>query len=105
MEKFLRGGLKMSRENIEGQYPFEGENWTNEWKQKTDIISFGQYVVMIFLAWVPFLNIILLVRWGFISKQGPNKRNFARAMLFHYGIAVLVTAAYIWLWLVSTSSI
>ena len=70
-----------------------------------DIIGFGQYILMIFLAGIPIINIILLVKWGFFNKQKPNKSNFAKALLFYYLIAVLIYAAYIWLWLKATSSI
>lgn len=70
-----------------------------------DIISFGQYVWMIFLAGIPIVNIILFVKWGFFKKQNPNKSNFAKALLFYYLIAVIIYVAYIYLWLKATSSI
>ena len=73
--------------------------------QGADIISFGQYVLMIFLAGIPIINIILLLKWGFSAKQNPNKRNFAKALLFYYLIAVIIYVAYILLWLKATSSI
>ncbi len=72
--------------------------------QDVDIISFGQYVWMIFLAGIPVLNIILLLKWGF-NKKKPNKSNFAKALLFYYLIAVIIYVAYIYLWLKATSSI
>ena len=70
-----------------------------------DIISFGQYVLMIFLAGIPIVNIILFVKWGFFNKKSPNKSNFAKALLFYYLIAVIIYLAYIYLWLKATSSI
>ena len=70
-----------------------------------DIISFGQYVFMIFLSGIPIVNIILFVKWGFFNKQSPNKSNFAKALLFYYLIAVIIYVAYIYLWLKATSSI
>lgn len=73
--------------------------------QGADIISFGQYVWMIFLAGIPIVNIILFVKWGFFKKQSPNKSNFAKALLFYYLIAVIIYVAYIYLWLKATSSI
>lgn len=69
-----------------------------------DIISFGQYVGMIFLAGIPIINIILLIKWG-LNKQKPNKSNFAKALLFYYLIAVIIYALYIRLWLKVTSGI
>lgn len=77
-------------------------NKTNS--QSADIISFGQYVWMIFLVGIPILNIILLLKWGF-NKKKPNKSNFAKALLFYYLIAVIIYVAYIYLWLKATSSI
>lgn len=78
-------------------------NKTNN--QAADIISFGQYVWMIFLSGIPIVNIILFVKWGFFKKQNPNKSNFAKALLFYYLIAVIIYVAYIYLWLKATSSI
>ncbi len=69
-----------------------------------DIISFGQYAFMIFISGIPFINVILMLKWAF-NKQKPNKSNFAKALLFYYLIAVIIYAAYIWLWLKATSSI
>lgn len=70
-----------------------------------DVIGFGQYVLMIFLAGIPIINIILFVKWGFLSREKPNRKNFARALLFYYFIAVIFYIFYIWLWLKATSSI
>lgn len=81
------------------------QNYEPYGREASDIISFGQYVLMIFLAGIPIINIILMVKWGFSSKQNPNKRNFAKALLFYYLIAVIIYVAYIWLWLKATSSI
>ncbi len=73
-------------------------------REPVDIISFGQYALMIFISGIPFLNIILMIKWA-LNKQKPNKSNFAKALLFYYLIAVIIWAAYIWLWLKATSSI
>jgi hypothetical protein len=70
-----------------------------------DIIGVGKYILMIFLAGIPIVNIILLIKWGFINKQSPNKSNFAKALLFYYLVAVIIYVAYIYLWLKATSSI
>lgn len=70
-----------------------------------DIIGIGQYMLMIFLACIPIINIILLVKWGFFIKQKPNKSNFAKALLFYYLIAVIIYVLYIRLWLSVTSGI
>ncbi len=69
-----------------------------------DIIGFGQYIFMIFISWIPIINIILLLKWA-SNKQKPNKGNFAKAMLFYYLLAVIIYLAYIWLWLKATGSI
>lgn len=70
-----------------------------------DIIGIGQYMLMIFLACIPIINIILLVKWGFFIKQKPNKSNFAKALLIYNIISVIIYVLYIRLWLSVTSGI
>jgi hypothetical protein len=70
-----------------------------------DIIGVGQYILMVFLAWIPIVNIILLVKWGFFNKEKPNKSNFAKALLFYNVLALIFYVFYIRLWLSVTSGI
>lgn len=93
-----------SRQAADSTNSFNESEYNKTDYHSADIISFGQYVLMIFLAGIPIINIILLVKWGFFQKQAPNKRNFAKALLFYYLIAVIIYVAYIWLWLKVTSS-
>lgn len=47
----------------------------------SDVMSYGQYMVMLLLVSIPIVNIVLLIKWGFLDKANPNKRNFSKAML------------------------
>ena len=69
-----------------------------------DIIGVGRYILMIFFAWIPIVNFILLISWSF-NKQKPNKSNFAKAMLVYNILALIVYVLYIRLWLSVTSGI
>lgn len=102
-ETYEKEMAKRQHSTINRQVSDRFENKNNY--QAVDIISFGQYVLMIFLSGIPIVNIILFVKWGFFNKQSPNKSNFAKALLFYYAIAAIIYVAYIWLWLKATSSI
>ena len=47
----------------------------------SDVISYGQYMLMFILTSIPIVNIVLLIKWGFSGEVNPNKRNFSKAML------------------------
>ncbi|HZK57980.1 MAG TPA: zinc-ribbon domain-containing protein [Clostridia bacterium] len=61
----------------------------------SDIMSYGQYVVMMLLTGIPIVNIVLLIKWGFLDEVSPNKRNFSRAMLTFMAIA-FVFGIFMW---------
>ena len=61
------------------QSVFEGSN----------LMSYGQYLVMLLLTCIPIVNIVLLFKWSFFGIVNPNKRNFAKAMLTIVIIAFL----------------
>ena len=54
-----------------------------------EVLSVGQYIGMFLLLCIPFLNLILLLVWGFGSTQNPNRKNFARASLLLAAITVV----------------
>lgn len=45
------------------------------------------FVTQLVLA-IPFVNIIMLLVWGFGSSGNPNRRNFCRATLIWVAIAI-----------------
>lgn len=50
----------------------------------------GQYIVMFLLMCVPILNVILLFKWSFGRSVNPGRKNFARASLILWIVAMLV---------------
>ena len=56
-----------------------------------DPISYGQYMLMMILVSIPIVNLVLLIKWGFIGEGNPNKRNFAKAMLTFMVAAVVLS--------------
>lgn len=56
-----------------------------------DIISYGQYMIMMLLLCIPIANLVFLVKWSFLDAVSPNKRNFSRAVLTFMGIGILLS--------------
>ena len=54
-------------------------------------VSIGDWVLTIFLAGIPCVNIILLFVWAFGSNQPKSKSNWAKAQLIWMLIAIVVT--------------
>jgi len=57
--------------------------------------STGQWVLTLFLAAIPVLNIILMLVWAFGSSTEPSKKNWARANIIWAIIGIVVTIALI----------
>ena len=69
--------------------PLEKENWaemksaekqeekTNE--KKSDILSMGDYLLILILMAIPVVNFIVCLFWIFNKTGNPNRRNFAKA--------------------------
>ena len=55
-----------------------------------DLISLGQYLIMMIVMAIPIVGIIMMFVWAFSSDAGPNKKNFARAMLIMMGIGIML---------------
>ncbi|HHX60243.1 MAG TPA: hypothetical protein GX707_05830 [Epulopiscium sp.] len=60
-------------------------------KQVTENLSVGDYIGMMLLMTIPFLNMIFLFIWAFSNATNINKKNFARAYLL---IGVIVAALF-----------
>ncbi len=65
---------------------------TREQKQdeKTEVLSFGQWLLVLVLLSIPVVNIILAVIWSISSGTNHNKRNFSRAWLTLTVIAMVI---------------
>lgn len=53
-------------------------------------LSMGQYLGMMLLTCIPLVGFILLLVWAFSGSSNENKKNFARAALILWIIAVVV---------------
>lgn len=57
--------------------------------------SVGQWMLTLFLVFIPLVNIIMLLVWAFGSSTHPEKANWAKAtliwMLIFVGLSILMT--------------
>jgi len=49
--------------------------------QDENVVTFGEWLLTIFLMWIPLVNFILLIVWAFGSNTKPSKANWAKATL------------------------
>lgn len=47
----------------------------------SEVLSIGNYIVMMLLAGIPIVGFILLLVWSFSASANQNKKNWARATL------------------------
>jgi len=50
--------------------------------------SVGQWMLTLFITFIPLLNIIMLAVWAFGSSTHPEKANWAKAMLYWFLIFI-----------------
>lgn len=53
-------------------------------------VRLGEWMLTIFLAAIPVVNIIALLVWAFSSSTKPSKQNWARAILIWMLIAMVI---------------
>ena len=53
--------------------------------------STGKWVLTLFLAAIPIINIILMLVWAFGSSTEPSKKNWARATIIWAIIGIIFT--------------
>ena len=49
--------------------------------QDENVVTLGEWILTIFLMWIPIVNLILLIVWAFGSNTKPSKANWAKASL------------------------
>lgn len=54
-------------------------------------LTLGQWVLNLFLTYIPVVNIIMLLIWAFGSTTAPAKKNWARANLIWLVISIVVS--------------
>ncbi|MBQ9091802.1 MAG: zinc ribbon domain-containing protein [Anaerotignum sp.] len=64
--------------------PLEKEEPVREGRQddnKAEILSMGDYLMMLILLAIPVVNFIVCILWIISSNGNPNRRNFAKAWM------------------------
>ncbi len=56
-----------------------------------DILSVGDYILMMVLFSLPIAGLVLMLYWSFSSAVGPNRKHFARAYLIFYCISLVLS--------------
>lgn len=58
-------------------------------------ISVGNWMLTLFLTFIPLVNIIMLLVWAFSSSTPPSKANWAKAallwMVIFFAISIVLT--------------
>lgn len=54
--------------------------------QTDQTVSLGQWMLTLFLTFIPVVNIIMLIVWAVSSSTPPSKANWARAALLWMAI-------------------
>lgn len=53
-------------------------------------VRLGEWMLTLFLTFIPIINIIALLVWAFSSSTKPSKQNWARAILIWMLIAMVI---------------
>ena len=57
----------------------------------TDVLSVGDYILMMVLFSLPVIGLVLMLYWGFSRQVAVNRKNFARAYLVFYVISLVLS--------------
>lgn len=57
----------------------------------TDVLSVGDYILMMILFSLPIIGLVLMLYWSFGSQVAANRKNFARAYLIFYAISLVLS--------------
>jgi heme/copper-type cytochrome/quinol oxidase subunit 2 len=52
--------------------------------ESTPILSTADWLIIIFLLIIPFVNLVMLLVWSFRKSTNPNKSNFSKALLIWF---------------------
>lgn len=53
------------------------------------VVSIGEWIVTVLLTAIPFVNLVMLLIWGFGGGTNPSKANFAKASLIWMAIGLV----------------
>jgi hypothetical protein len=63
----------------------------NEIRHVYEPISIKEWIITLFISFIPFVNYIVLIIWALSDSTHPSKRNFAKAYLIVATIVLTIT--------------
>jgi len=63
-------------------------------KQETDVLSIGDYIVMMLVFCLPIVSFVMMLYWSFGAHVGINRKNFSRAYLIITVISAVITVLF-----------
>lgn len=60
-------------------------------KPEADVLSVGDYILMMLIFSMPIAGLVMMLFWGFGSQVSVNRKNFARAYLVYYVISLVLS--------------
>lgn len=66
-------------------------------ERETTPVSLGDWVLTLFILFIPLVNIVMLFVWGFSAGTHPSKRNFCRAQLIWMLVGFLILMAFLFM--------
>jgi hypothetical protein len=66
--------------------PYPEQNRYQQQEEVAPVMRFADWLVIMLIMLIPFLNGIMLIAWSIDKNANPNRRNWALASLFFMGI-------------------
>lgn len=54
-------------------------------------VSLGEWLIALFLMWIPCVNIVLMFVWAFSHTEKKSKSNFFKASLIMTGVSIALS--------------
>ena len=67
-----------------------------EIEKNNQIISVGEWMVILLITSIPVVNIIMLFLWTFSNRTPASKSNFAKASLIWLAISYILLFILLW---------
>lgn len=73
-------------------YNYGGNQEPNYYEQQdNDVLSMGDWLIMLLALLIPCAGIILYFVWAFRKNENANRRNFCRAYLIYWAITTVLS--------------
>lgn len=66
-------------------------------QQNSNVMSYKNWALNIFLASLPIIGLILVIIWAFDSDTDVNKKNWAKGMLFLMVIYFIIAMLFLFM--------